>query len=127
MTRDAALKKIARLLGAKAYWRIGAHVTGPDRRRAYELRLADAKFNLAMLARDRADRRAALLAGDPIYQALDAETKAATTRAEAVSVHNGAGGYRFEVGTRDGLFVQPKAYGDTWEEVFAKLEAGHDK
>jgi len=127
MTRDAALKKLRRLLGPAAYWRVGQHVTGPDRRRAYDLQLADAKFALAMLARDRADRRAALLAADPVFQALDAETKAATKRAEAVSYHNGAGGYRFEVGTRDGIFAQPKAYGDTWEEVFAKLEARHDK
>ena len=123
MTRDAALKRIARTLGAKAYWRIGDRVTGPDRRRDYTLRVLDAKFSAAMLARDRADRKRAILDADPVYQALVAETAAALAVQDRAIARDG-GGYRFEVGTRDGIFTQPKAYGDTWEEVFSKLDAG---
>lgn len=118
MTRDAALKQLVKMFGKNAYWRIGERQTSPERRTASQKAKLAAEFSVNVLKREMALRRQELVDADPYFQALKKDWIAKQAEADAVPFE----GYRFEVGTREGIFTQPKAYGDTWEEVFAELK-----
>lgn len=120
MTRQEAIRKIMKTLGPKAYWTIKGHITSPERREQATVQQLDAHFRRAMIKRDLSQRSAQLLAADAIYQAHLADWRLAQDEPHSST----EGGYKFEVGTRDGIFVTPRAYGDTWEDVFAKLSTG---
>lgn len=122
MTRDAAIRKLTKILGPKVYWRIADGISSPEKRRAYTLRCLNDQFVFAMADRDARDRCEQILKADSTYQALMAERRIAKKQREDSRYHDGESGYKFEVGTRDGLFVTTKAEGDTWEEIFTKLE-----
>jgi hypothetical protein len=123
VTREAAIKKLRRVLGAKAYYRIGEHVTSPERRRRHTLAVLDASFRSEMARRARDERREAILAADAEYCTLKAEARAAYDAFERARYHDHDAAYRFEVGTLDGIFRHTLAHGDTWEEVFSALDA----
>lgn len=123
MTRADAISKLGRILGKHAYWRIGEHVTSPERRRDAHLERLNVEFQTAMLARDMTDRANALLGADLLYQTLKADharAKAAKVKLPIMPA------YRFEVGTTSDIglgspIAHIKAWGDTWEEVFTML------
>lgn len=122
MQRIEAIKKLKRVLGPKAYWRIGPTLTSPERRHAAALIMLDALFQKAMLDRDMQIRRDALLQ-DPEYQSLRTARAGAVKVIESPTVRQT---YRFEVGVTANIVgfetVKPRAYGDTWEEIFSKLK-----
>lgn len=122
MTRDQAIKRLKRLLGPKAYWRIDDAISSPEKRERYKARRAAAREAFESADANLRARRDALLAADEEYQRLNAIRRAAHKAREDTRYHDGEGGYKFEVGTRNDIFIQPKAYGDTWEDIFAKLE-----
>lgn len=127
MERATALKRIQKLLGKDAYWRIGTSITSPERRMATQIARLEADFQAAVAKREMQEHGEELLRNDPTYQSLKAIwQKKRDVAKKAESNYDGAG-YRFEVGTRNlgGMFTSttPKAYGDTWEEIFEKLGA----
>lgn len=123
MTRTEAIKKLKRMLGPTCYWRIGEHQTSPEKRRAAMLEFLDIQFCRAMIERDRTERRRVLLL-DPEYQALTREVVQAQKTLDSKRGHPT---FRFEVGTSADIAgfnaLSPKAYGDTWEEIFEKLKS----
>jgi hypothetical protein len=125
MERSTAIRKLTKVLGRRAYWRIGQSVTSPDRRREYTLRTLDNAFAVAMLDRDLSIRREALLNADETYQALK-KARAASVAEREQTLQRGGGGFKFEVGLSDGFIMSPKAYGDTWEQVFEQLQQRQD-
>lgn len=125
MERTTAIKKVKKLLGDKAYWRIGSVITSPERRDKVARERLEHAFGIAMLKRDMETRKYELLERDERYQVAKSEWTR-RTREFDVMQNRDEGAYRFEVGTQSGgalNFIQPKAYGDTWEEIFTKLEA----
>jgi hypothetical protein len=127
MERGAAIRKLMKVLGPKAYWRINKGISSPERRHTQQLSYLDAQWQAAMYARDRDLIRERLL-NVPEYLEVKAAYVAATQRKESVGCQPY---YRFEVGTADNLGVfnalHPKASGDTWEEVFAQLAAKEER
>lgn len=126
MERTTAIKRLKKLLGPKAYWRIGEFVTSPDRRRRHELRRLEADFQAATTRLDMSLRLAALVAADDVYQRLKDRLAAVQLEQKVIFASADEGGYRFEVGTTSplpgiGNVIHQRACGDTWEEVFAKL------
>ena len=117
MTRADAIRKITKLLGPKAYWRVGEHTTSPEKREEAKVCNLDLNFRRASVHRDLQARQRELLDADPEYQRLHAEWRALNAEEHQVS------GYKFEAGVREGIFITPRAYGDTWEEVITKLQA----
>ena len=116
MTRTEAVKKLQKLFGKRAYYRVLNRQTSPETR--------------AAAAADR-DRLKAEI------EAIDAEVRYRLEvhginalnrqRRELVKAKNEAGGwaqaYRFEIGTQDdgaGMFtiISDTASGDTWDEAF---------
>jgi hypothetical protein len=129
MERNAAIRKLKKLLGPNAYWEVREGLTSPERRADYRDRAKAARAaHDAAVAAVHA-RRDAILAADTEYQQLLQASKATLKALDAVRYYDADAGYKFEVGTRGsglgGLFTikTPRAKGDTWEQVFAQLEA----
>ncbi len=129
MERTTAIKKLKKLLGPKCYWRIGDKITSPERRAETKTFLLETEFSERCLARDMKVRAAELMAADTLYQSLKADWQSYRDKIES-SRQKGEPAFRFEVGTQSGgalNVVSPKAYGDTWEEIFEKLQSNRDE
>lgn len=122
MERSAALRKLKKMIGRQAYWTIADGLSSQEKRDRYRARRTAIKSVLQQASDALKARREAILSADAEYQILLAAYKAASAESEDVRYRDGESGYKFEVGTFNGLFRKPMAYGDTWEEVFAKLE-----
>jgi len=127
MTREQAIKKLRKIIGPNVYWRIGERLSRPEDREAAstkgkELRAAQVDIEERMKV-----RRETVLAADADYQAIKAEYKTNHDAREHLRKSGRVAYWRFEVGTTDAMgglrISRPKAYGDTWEEIFATLEA----
>jgi hypothetical protein len=121
MTRNQALLRLKKVLGPTAYATVGDSVSSPEKRDRYRTRRASSRTVLAGATAALDARRKAILDADTEYQQLLTLYRKAKAAAEDVRYHDGEGGYKFEVGTRTGIFRHPLAAGDTWEEVFDKL------
>lgn len=125
MDRQIALKKLARLLGKKFRYQVDQAAPKADEREAAraEIKIAVALRNEA---RERMDARyRAILAADPEYQRLKAESRAASEevdRLSSISHH-----HKITVGTQSTLFFHVEAQGDTWEEVIEIVNAKRRK
>lgn len=119
MTRQQAWKKLVALFGEKrACYRVESAISSPEKREAAK-QAADALTEKWKDVSARREARAKELLSDPLYQELDAESKA-LYRAKGVAQGESLS-YRFTIGTSDGMFFHVLAHGDTWEECFTKL------
>jgi hypothetical protein len=120
MERAAAIKRLGKILGKDAGYRIDPKAPSPEQRAQAQAELPAliAAKQAAMAARDK--RYNELLAGDAEYQRLKAEAKQAS---EAAAHTSGVRSHRkIMVGVSRGIFFEVKAEGDSWEEIFQKLE-----
>jgi hypothetical protein len=120
MDRATAVKRLGKILGKNAGYRIDPKAPSPEEREkaTVELPALTAAKQAAMAARDK--RYNELLAGDAEYQRLKAEAKQAS---DAAAHSSGVRSHRkITVGVSRGIFFEVKAEGDSWEEIFQKLE-----
>ena len=123
MTREQALRRLKRVLGPKAYWRIAEGVSSPEKRERYHARRQAAHAQRKAAADALEARKVELLAADAEYQARLAIYHTAKEVDNDVRYRDGESGYKFSVGIIDlGMFRVQRAEGDTWEEIFAQLE-----
>lgn len=120
MNNAQAFAKLRKLLGPKACYRTSDSAPDADERVELQakidpLREARAAAEAAMKA-----RRAELLS-DPEYRRLCDEY--ARVRKEHEETCSRARWYRFTVGRSNNIFFEVTAEGDSWTDVFAKLEA----
>lgn len=117
MTREQAIKRLRKLYGDKAYWRVGQLASSPEQR---------AEARAAMLAakaeRDAAEaERRAFLDALPAYQEIVRRREEARERFERA---RGMAYYKkFEIGERVNALFTATTIGDTWEDCFANLDA----
>ena len=122
MERAIALKKLGKLLGKGFRYRINPKAPTREEREAAKAEAPEANAKREQLSKQLDARRAALLQGDPEYQALHAAHHAA--RKHSTELLGLLHSYKFTVGHIIGsMFFSVKAAGDSWEEVIAKLEA----
>ena len=119
MTRADAVKKLYRLLGSKAGYRVDDSAPSPDAREAAKTFLPMARADREALEKAKRERAEYLLANDAEYQALKAAH--ATARELEQSLSGTLHRYKFTVGESNGMFFLVKAQGNTWEEIFAEL------
>jgi len=117
MTRAEAVRRLMKLYGPKAYWRVSNRVSSPEQRTAA---LEQMRALRAQKETIDADIKARLAACD-WYQALRTQQRDLSQRIER---EQGLfGHYKFSIGKNvGGLFNEITASGDTWEECFAKVE-----
>lgn len=121
MDRKTALKKLQKLLGKDAAFRIAPDAPDADERAAASV-AGVALRSAAAIAKTAMETRRAELLRDPEYLRLrDAYTRAENER---MKMSGRATRYRITAGTVGGLFFSVRAQGDTWSEVFAKLQRG---
>jgi len=119
MERAVALRRLRKVLGKGAGYRIDPKAPTPEEREAAQAlnkELADRR-QAAIAARDA--RYKFILANDAEYQTL----AAAATEARKTADGNFSKQHHFKitVGTTDRLFFRVRAQGDSWEEIFDKL------
>lgn len=116
MTREQAVRRLTKLFGAKAYWRVGNEITSPEKRAAAR---ADADRLRADAAAIDAEVKQRMI--DTGIQARIDEARAIRKRASdriGYALH-----YRFHVGKVGSMFAEILGEGDTWEEAIEKAEA----
>ena len=119
MTRSEATKKLHRLLGNKAGYRVDDAAPSPDAREEAMAALPAARAERERLEKAKRERAEYLLVNDTEYQDLKAAH--ATARKQEQSLSGCLSRFKFTVGTSEGMFFVVKAQGGSWEEVFAKL------
>lgn len=119
-----AQKKLLKLLGDRAAYRVDRRAPSKDEREAARARGPELRA-AAKAAQEAMEARRREILKDPEYLRLRAEYEAA----EKASKDNGAitRWYPITVGLNRGLFFEVKADGDTWAEVFEKIEADRAK
>lgn len=121
MNRETALKKLQKLLGKDAAFRIAPDAPDADERAAASV-AGVALRGAAAIAKTAMETRRAELLRDPEYLRLrEAYYRVENERMEMAGR---ATRYRIIAGTVGGLFFSVRAQGDTWAEVFAKLQRG---
>lgn len=117
MTRAEAVKKLMKLYGPKAYWRVSNGVSSPEQRAAALEQMRALRAQKDALD---ADLKARLAACD-WYQELRAQQRDLSQRIDREQ--GNAMYHKFSIGKNlGGLFTEITASGDTWEECFAKVE-----
>ena len=122
MTPTEGQRRLRRLLGQRACWRVDDRAAKPHDREAALAALPIARQRWQELTAARDARYRAILAGDAEYQRLFAEAKAAREAADRLG-HIAHNSHRITVGIDSGLFFDVKAHGDNWQEVIDILEA----
>lgn len=120
MERQTALVRLRKLLGKEGTYRENKDWKGPDVfKQAHDLwREEEAK--LQEMRKQLDARREIVLKEDVTYQDLMAKYRQAReTRTPVPPQH------RFDVGTANNLFFHVYASGDSWEDIFRKLQASH--
>jgi len=115
MQRAVAIKKLAGMLGKTMGYRVDPDApTAEERAEAHQqmpaLNAAKAEAEKAMR-----ERRAAILAADPLYQELTAAYMEARER--SARMYGLTHRFKFTVGKSSSLFFHVMAQGDSWEEV----------
>jgi hypothetical protein len=120
MTRDQASKRLGKLFGKRALYRVVPGASNADEREA----ATTAQRELNALRREveakLAARREELLGADARYQEMAATLK--RLRKEQNTLTGLQLSYRFTAGYEGMGFFHVEAQGDTWEEVFAILD-----
>lgn len=120
MERATALKRLAKILGKNMGYRVDTTAPTQDERTAARAELIASLPAYDKLKEEREARLQAILAADPEYQRLKAECQAEGDRRKklaGVTAH-----YRFTVGIVNSMFFSVKAQGDSWEDIFTKLQ-----
>ena len=120
MERAVALKKLGKILGKSVGYRLDPKAPDQDDRDAAKALLPDAAAKVKALREQMEARKSEILKADAEFQRLRAEYKAADkARNELASITYR---YRLTVGQNNGLFFSVRAQGDSWEEIFTKLQ-----
>lgn len=120
MNNTQALAKLRKLLGPKAMYEIRNTSPGPDERAALRTAIPARSVERDAAKAAMEARRDELLR-DPEYCRLTAEYVA--LRDEVAKMAGRQSSYRINVGRNvGGMFFSIRAQGDTWDEVFKKLE-----
>ena len=116
MDRSTALKKLTRILGKRASWRVYDAPSSPDKRQAAMAEKDRLKADVEAIER----RRREILDAIPELKELhqkERELRKALDRARSYSHY-----YRYIVGINIGIGLEVKAEGDSWEDIFRRLE-----
>ena len=119
MERSTAIKRLGKLLGKNLGYRVNDKAPTREDRTAAKEALKPACAERDALKEKRDERYRAILAGDPEYQRLHAEHRAASQRVDrlaSITRH-----YKITVGISNSMFFHIKAEGDSWEEVIDQL------
>jgi hypothetical protein len=120
MSPKQILSKLCKLLGEHAAYKFDPKAPDADERKAARELIPGARLQWESYRDARKERADYLLANDDEYQRLKAAEKTARESYDKVSsvTHK----YKCTAGTSSSMFFHVKAQGDTWAEVFAKLE-----
>jgi hypothetical protein len=120
MERAVAVKKLAKIFGKKFRYRIDQSAPSKEEREQARAGLNVVNPELEAASKRLEARRKELQDADPQYQELLAAYKKTL---EARDFFRGKiGHHKIEVLTDEGFFHHVRAQGDSWEEIFAKLE-----
>ena len=120
MTRAEADKKLKRIFGTAAAYRVDRGARDQDEREAAHVEHMSVKAEWEAANKALSERAAALAAADVEYQRLKTkrdELRAVKDRLFGVVLH-----YRFTAGYMAHGFFHVEAQADTWEQVFEKLK-----
>lgn len=120
MDRSTAIKKLTKMFGKSFGYRIDEKAPPPEERAATRTELPATTEKMNRLRDQRDARAAAILKADSEYQALNSAYKIA--RVEKEKLASKLYRHKITVGTSDGMFFMVEAEGDSWEEIFAKLD-----
>ena len=120
MTPQEGQKKLKKLLGPKAMWRVYEKAPSAEVRADARARLRTEQDAKAAVFEARDARANWLLKNDAEYQRLkeDARVKLAAVK-ETSSILST---YRVTVGTNEGFAFMVEAQGDNWADVIRKIE-----
>lgn len=125
MERSVALKRLSKVLGKKARYRVDQSAPSADEREASRVELSGAVAERNAANERLTARYNEILNADAEYQALKSTAIAARKRVEQISSR--AYRKKITVGIDNGLFFHVKAEGDSWEEIFEKLARSESK
>ncbi len=116
MTREQAIKRMKKLWGAKAMWRVDERASSPEQRETARETVMELKAERETI---QADIKARLDAMDWYVAAQNRLREIAKERDQASYYMSHT---KFQIGRNLGWAFHVDASGDTWEECFAKLE-----
>lgn len=120
MDRNEALQKLRKRFGKQFAWRVDPKAPSREEREAAEARQPELNAAYKAASEAATARYEFLLKNDAEYQALRAASQAAR---KAKDENFGICNWRkITVGTANSLFFHVSAEGDSWEEIFEKLE-----
>jgi hypothetical protein len=125
MTRQEAIKKLGRIYGKKAGYRVADGAANADERAAASQALKELRALNRELDAQIDKRRAELLNVPDYNELLKTRSSIKQQMNTAMSV---AASHKFTAGYVSGMgFFHVEAQGDTWEEIFAKIEANNPR
>lgn len=120
MERRIALRRLRNMLGKNFAYQHEPNAPSPEQREQARERHTELCAERDRIRNASEERRKQLLDNDPEYVRLQAEWQEIRKQIEANNVPLLT--YKFTVGTANKLFFHVEAQGDTWEEIFRKLE-----
>lgn len=120
MTRAEAVKRLQRIYGAVAGYRVDTGAGTEYEREAARAEAKIVKAEREAVSKAMEERRRAILAADVEYTELHAkytELRAKHDRLTSIAVH-----WKFTAGFTAHGFFHIDAHGDTWEQVFSTLK-----
>jgi hypothetical protein len=121
MERAVAIKKLVKMFGKSAAWRVNPKAPTPDEREAATAAMPAALAESITLKNKLEARYKAILAADAEYQSLLVARQAASKKVDHLRSITLC--HKITIGKIEMGFFHVKAEGDSWEEAFAKLEA----
>lgn len=121
MERSVAIKRLTKLYGKNAAWRVNPKAPTRDEREAAMTAAGPAFAEKRALDDKLEARQKALLAADAEYQELLAAARAARQKADHLRSITLC--YKITIGKIEMGFFHVTAQGDSWEEAFDRLEA----
>jgi hypothetical protein len=122
MERSVAVKKLAKMIGKGFGYQIDGKAPTPEEREAAKAQRPAAIEERDLLAKKRRARYEAVLAADTEYQSLVAQHETARKSVDKLNIEHRR---KISVGTTMNLggfsVFNVKASGDSWEEIFEKL------
>jgi hypothetical protein len=103
MTREQAVRRLRRLLGKRARWRVTKGLTSPEKRAAARAALEAVRDERRRCPYDEVERLKALQAQESALFIAQFD-------------------YRFKIFRNEGWMNIEVGQGDTWEEAFASIE-----
>jgi hypothetical protein len=121
MQRAAAIKQLSKILGKSLGYRVDPKAPLEEERVCLKIALKAATEKANELLKQKELRIKTLLDNDVEFQEIKTAYEAA--KKDKNSLASRCYQYKFTVGTSDGMFFHVKAQGDSWEEIFAKLDS----